>query len=238
MVWFVDEFVHARVVLKTVNPIDGNVVESHIQQGGDGHPGPAVAVHIVVQEAVTADFSQKPGESQDVDKGNCRHGRCDFLAHLIFQEPRVVLQAAIEDEVIRQGTEDEIECGCAELGYQEDRYALAVDVVAGPKRRRCIRGQGVVHIGRVAKAAARVWQGPCVGLVEHEGVEEFERDVHGSQYAPVDVGCTRGCRAQPQRRRYLFEGAVCHLGYQINLIIARKRPEAAGLGRGGLAQPG
>lgn len=49
VVWFVNEFVHAGVVLKTVDPVDGDVVEGHVQQSGDGHPSPAVGAHIVVE---------------------------------------------------------------------------------------------------------------------------------------------------------------------------------------------
>lgn len=130
---------------------------------------------------MAADFGQKPGQGQNVDEGDCCQGRLDFLAHLILQKPRVVLQTTVEDEVVRQCAEEKIEGGCAELGDQENGDALAVDVVAGPKGGRCIRSQEVVHIGSVAKAAPRVWQGPCVGLVENKGVEKFERDVHGLQ---------------------------------------------------------
>lgn len=63
----------------------------------------------------------------------------------------MVLQPAVEDAVVRQGAEDEVQRGGTQLGDEQDRYALAVDVVARPQRRRGGGGgaQEVVRIGRV-----------------------------------------------------------------------------------------
>lgn len=58
-------------------------------------------------------------------------------------------------------------------------------------------------------------QGPGVGFVEDEGVEELEGDVHGSRREGSDgVGeCKTSC-AEPQLLE-MGKTAGCHLGYQM-----------------------
>lgn len=186
--WLVDILVDAWVVLQSVDPVDGNVVESHVQNGRNGQPGPAIALHIAIQQTVAADLGKKPRKSQDVDERNGGQGRLDLLAHLVLEEPRVVLQTSVEDEVIRQCAEDKVEGGCAELGDEKNRHGLAVNVVAIPKRYRWRRTQEVVRIRGIAHTSSGVRQGPCVHLVEDERVEELKCDIHGSRRDPLQVG--------------------------------------------------
>ena len=130
-----------------MDPVDGDVVESHVKKRRDDKPTPTISLHIAVEQAMAADFAQEPGESQNVDEWDSSHGRFDFLAYLILQKPWVVLQASIEDQIVRQCAEEKVKGRRAELRNQQDRNALAVDVVAVPEgHRRRIRGQEVVHI--------------------------------------------------------------------------------------------
>lgn len=70
MVRLVDVLVHARVVLKTVDPVDGKVIERHVQHRGHNHPGPAVLAYMVVEQAVSTDLGQEDGQREEVDKGD------------------------------------------------------------------------------------------------------------------------------------------------------------------------
>ena len=73
MVWLVDVLVHAGVMLEAMDPVDGNIVESHVQHGRDQQPGPAIFAHRAIQQALPSDLSQEPGQSQNVDNRDGGH---------------------------------------------------------------------------------------------------------------------------------------------------------------------
>jgi hypothetical protein len=68
VVWLVDVFVHARVMFQTMNPVDGNIVETHVQDGRDHKPGPAIVACVGVKQTFATDLGQKYRQGQKVDK--------------------------------------------------------------------------------------------------------------------------------------------------------------------------
>lgn len=186
---FVDVFVDARVMLQPVDPVDGEIVPDHEQHRRNEHPRPTVVANLGVQETVAAHLAEEPWQGHDVDEGHGAHGRDDFLANLVLEKTRVVLQPPVEDEIIRQRAENPVQRGGANLGDDEDRDALAHDVVArpgGPVADRCIGqvgGEAAVfqRAGRRPVADGRRPRGHEVGIhaVEDQRVEDLECGVHG-----------------------------------------------------------
>lgn len=132
VVRLVDVLVDAGVVLQAVNPVDADVVEGHVQHGRAHQPAPAILGEVAVQQAVTPHLGEEDGQGHEVDEGDGLHGGDDLLAHLVLEEAWVVFQAAVKDEVVREGREDPVQHGGAELGKDENRDDLAIDVVARP----------------------------------------------------------------------------------------------------------
>lgn len=132
VVWLVNVFVNAWVVLQTMNPIDAKIVESHVRDCREHQKGPAIVAHIAIEQAVATNLGQEPRQGQDVDDGHGAHRRVDLLANLILQEARVVLEPPVVDEVVGKRAKDKVKRGCADLGEDEDRYDLAVDVLTRP----------------------------------------------------------------------------------------------------------
>lgn len=180
-------------MLEAVDPVDHEIVPDHEQHGRDEHPGPAVVVDIRVKQALAADLGQEKGHRQDVDEGDRLHGRYDLLADLVFEEARVVLEAAVEDAVVGQGAKHPVEAACTDLGDDHDGDDLAHDVVARPCRAIAM---GCGCSGQVGAEAGQplggVWCcaidvcGPRgnkvgVGLVKDQRVENVEGGVHGGR---------------------------------------------------------
>ena len=128
----VNIFVDGRVVFKTMDPVDGDIVENHVEHCRDAEPSPSILAHIVVQQTLAANLSQENRQGQDVDERNSRHGGDYFLANLVLQETRVVLQPAVKDEVVGHGAEDKVEGAGSNLSKEENGDDLAVDIVARP----------------------------------------------------------------------------------------------------------
>lgn len=132
VVRLVNVLVDARVVLQTVNPVNGDIVESHVQHSRKDHEAPAIFVDIGVQQAVTPHLGEENGQGHEVDEWHSRHGGDNLLANLVLQETRVVFQAAVKDEIVREGREYPVQRAGTELGENKNRYDLAIDVVAWP----------------------------------------------------------------------------------------------------------
>lgn len=134
VVRLVNVLVYTGVVLEAMNPVDANVVKRHVQHRRDQQPGPAIVADVLVQQALAADLCQEPGQGEDVDDGDGGQRRLDLLADLVLQEAGVVLEPPVEDEVVGESAEDEVQRAGADLCDDQQRYDLAVDVVARPKR--------------------------------------------------------------------------------------------------------
>lgn len=182
VVRLVNVLVHTGVVLEAMNPVDANVVKRHVQHRRDQQPRPAIVADVLVQQALAADLCQEPGQCEDVDDGDGGQRRLDLLADLVLQEARMVLEPPVEDEVVGEGAEDEVERAGADLCDDQQRDDLAVDIVARPQRGGRAVGGGQAGIcrlcRRVAEAGARVRQGPGVGLIQNEGIEELKSYIH------------------------------------------------------------
>ena len=100
MMWFVDVLVHAGVMLQAMNPVDGKIVESHVQYRREQQPGPAIIAHLGVTQAFATDLGQEHRQCQNVDSRNGGQGRFDLLADLILQKARMVLEPSVEDEIV------------------------------------------------------------------------------------------------------------------------------------------
>lgn len=135
MVWLVNVLVHTGVVLEAMDPVDGDVVECHVEHRRDEQPRPAVVGDVLVEQALAADLCEEPGQGEDVDDGDGGQRRLDLLADLVLQEAGVVLEPPVKDEVVGEGAEDEVQRGGANLCDDQQRDDLAVDVVARPQRR-------------------------------------------------------------------------------------------------------
>jgi hypothetical protein len=134
--------VHARMMLEAMNPINGKVVERHVQQRADHQPAPPplVRLHILVQQAVAADLGQEDGARQEVDEGHGEQRAFNLLADLVLEKARVVLEAPVKHAVVRERAKDEVQRRRAELRDEQDGEDLAVDVVARPLRGGCCAG--------------------------------------------------------------------------------------------------
>lgn len=166
VVWLVDVLVHAGVMLEAMDPVDGNIIERHVQQRRDHQPGPAIVAHGAIKQALATDLRQEPGQGQNVDDGYGGYRRFDLLTDLVGQEARMVLEAAVKYEVVGEGAEEEVEGRCADLCEDQQRDYLPINIVARPSRRRV--GEGGVG-----------GQQPGIGFVQDEGIEELESDIHG-----------------------------------------------------------
>lgn len=178
----VDVLVHAGVVLKAVNPVDQEVVPDHVQHGRDPHPPPAILAHVGVQQTVATNLSNEKGQREDVDEGDGGHGRDNLLADLVLQETGVVLEASVENQVVGEGAEDEVQRGGADGGNDIEGDQLTVDVVARPGRLDW-RGGIVDGNGAVAQKRRVLRQKVGPGLIQYEGIENFESDVHDAVFA-------------------------------------------------------
>lgn len=72
-------------------------------------PGPAVFVDVVIQLRVPQDLSLEERKGQ---QHNCRKGlqaHHDLLPHLVLQKPRVLHHSVVENEIVREGREEEIQ---------------------------------------------------------------------------------------------------------------------------------
>lgn len=70
MMWLVNVLVHAGVMLQAMNPVDGKIVESHVQDWREQQPGPAIVAHVGVEQAFATDLGQEQRQGQKVDEWN------------------------------------------------------------------------------------------------------------------------------------------------------------------------
>ena len=77
----------------------------------------------------------------------------------------MVLEASVKYAVVGECAEEEVKGRCAELREDKQRCYLPINIVARPSRRRV--GEGGVG-----------GQQPGIGLVQNEGIEKLEGDIH------------------------------------------------------------
>lgn len=100
MMGLVNVLVHAGMMLQAMDPVDGEIIESHVCDGREHQPGPAMVAHVGVKQAFATDLGQEERQGEKVDDGKRPEGRFDLLADLIPQETRMVLEPSVKDEVI------------------------------------------------------------------------------------------------------------------------------------------
>lgn len=108
VMWFVDVFVDAGVVLEPVNPVDQEVVPDHEQHNRDTHPRPSIVLYSGIQEALSAHLGQEKGQREDVDPRYSHHRGHNLLSDLVLEEARMVFEPPVEDEVVRERAKDPV----------------------------------------------------------------------------------------------------------------------------------
>lgn len=134
VVRLVNVLVDTGVVLKSMDPVNHEIIPDHEEHRRDAHPCPAIVIHAGVEQALAAHLGQEKRQGHDVDPRDGGHGRHDLLANLVLEEARVVLQTAVENEVVREGAEHPVQERSTNLGDQQDGSALSKDVVPWPCR--------------------------------------------------------------------------------------------------------
>jgi hypothetical protein len=71
VVRLVNVLVDPWVVFQTMNPIDEEIVEKHIQRHAKHHERPSILIHTVIQQALASNLGNEPRKCQD---SNCRCG--------------------------------------------------------------------------------------------------------------------------------------------------------------------
>lgn len=105
-------------MLEPVNPVNGKVGEEKEDERAGDEPWPPVVVHPVIEHGVPSDLPKKPRDHHQVDPRRSHHARFDFQPDLVFEEPRVMLKSAIEEDEVGNRANDEVE---DEGGDERDR---------------------------------------------------------------------------------------------------------------------
>jgi hypothetical protein len=66
--WLVNVLIHAGVMFQAMNPVDSNIVETHVQDGRDHQPGPAIVACVGVKQTFATDLGQEYGQGQKINK--------------------------------------------------------------------------------------------------------------------------------------------------------------------------
>lgn len=81
----------------------------HVQEYGKEKVGPTIVLHIFIQHGITSDFSKEPRQREQHHARERLQTAYDLLSDLVFEEAGMFHHFMVENEEIRQGSENEIE---------------------------------------------------------------------------------------------------------------------------------